>query len=392
MTPRRPAATIRRVERASGTLAAEVVARMDESLPWFRAMAPEQRSWVGLVAQTGIATFVEWLRRPEAGREITNSVFSAAPRELARAITLMQTVELVRLTVDVVETRVSGLAAPGEEALLRESVLRYSREIAFAAAEAYATAAEQRGTWDARLEALVVDALLRDDVDDALVSRAAALGWGSPSSVAVIVGSPPRGADQDLVLEGLHRAARHAGLDVLAGVHGDRLVAVLGGASEPLQAARRLLPEFGDGPVVLGPSVPDLATAGRSAKAALSGARAAAAWPAAPRPVAADFLLAERALAGDETARRALVEEIYIRLESVSSALLDTVSTYLDQGGSLEATARALFLHPNTVRYRLRKVAEVCGYTASEPRQAFTMRVALALGRMSDFGEPVKRL
>ena len=46
-------------------------------------------------------------------------------------------------------------------------MLRYSREIAFAAAEVYARAAEARGAWDARLEALVVDALLRGEADDA---------------------------------------------------------------------------------------------------------------------------------------------------------------------------------------------------------------------------------
>ena len=62
---------------------------------------------------------------------------------------------------------------------MREAVLRYSREIAFAAAEVYAQAAEARGAWDARLEALVVDALLRGEADDSLRSRAAALGWGA---------------------------------------------------------------------------------------------------------------------------------------------------------------------------------------------------------------------
>ena len=36
-----------------------------------------------------------------------------------------------------------------------------SREVAFATAHAYASYAESRGAWDARLEALVVDALVR---------------------------------------------------------------------------------------------------------------------------------------------------------------------------------------------------------------------------------------
>jgi DNA-binding PucR family transcriptional regulator len=62
------------------------------------------------------------------------------------------------------------------------------------------------------------------------------------------------------------------------------------------------------------------------------------------------------------------------------------VTTFLDSGGALEATARALFVHANTVRYRLRRVAEVCGQPPSEPRGAFTLRVALALGRLDTLG------
>ena len=55
-------ATLRRLERASGALATKSVARMDETLPWFRELPADQRSWVMLVAQAGIASFVEWLR------------------------------------------------------------------------------------------------------------------------------------------------------------------------------------------------------------------------------------------------------------------------------------------------------------------------------------------
>lgn len=40
-------------------------------------------------------------------------------------------------------------------------IVQYSREIAFGVAEVYARAAEAQGGWDARLEALVVDAVIR---------------------------------------------------------------------------------------------------------------------------------------------------------------------------------------------------------------------------------------
>jgi hypothetical protein len=379
------AETVHRLERASGALATQSVARMEDQLPWFHGLSPSQRSWITLVAQAGIASFVEWLRKP--GRlptptTVSAEVFGVAPRDLARAISLQQTVEMVRITIETVESQAGGLAAPGEEPALREALLRYSREIAFAAAQAYAEAAESRGAWDARLEAQVVDALLRDTDDETLPSQAAALGWASMTPVAVAIGSPPDAAPQ-LVLDAVQRAARHAGVGVLAGVHGDRLVVVLGGA-EPAPALHRLLPEFGAGPVVVGPAVPDLGTAGGSARAALAALRAVPAWPSAPRPVPAADLLPERVLCGDGEARRELVHAVYRPLRTAGHALLDTVTAYLEAGGSLEGTARALFVHPNTVRYRLRRVAEVCGYSPSSSRGLFTLQITLALGRLDE--------
>ena len=169
---------------------------------------------------------------------------------------------------------------------------------------------------------------------------------------------------------------------MLAGVPGERLVVVLGGVADALAGTRPLLPEFGPGPVVVGPTVADLGAAGASARAALAGIRAAAGWPGAPRPVLAADLLPERALAGDEEARRTLVDDVYRPLADAGSVLLDTVTAYAEGGGTLEGTARTLFVHPNTVRYRLRRVAEVCGRTPTDPRDLFTLQIALVLGRL----------
>lgn len=377
--------TVRRVERSSGRLATQALGAMEQRLPWFATMPARQRSWVGLVAQAGFASFVSWLRDAERGASVgsdVSEIFRAAPRELTRTITLRQTVDLVRVMVDVVESQVDALAAPGDELRLREAVLRFSREIAFAAAEVYARAAEARGSWDARLEALVVDALLRGESDDELRSRAAALGWTGAGPVCVVVGGRPTG-DSEAILDSLQRAARLDSLDVLAAVQDDLLVVVLGGASIPAVAVSRLLPEFGRGQVVIGPTVADLSSAARSAEAALAGRRASAAWPGAPRPVLATDLLPERAIDGDGEARRLLLEEIYIPLTRAGGALLETVGMYLETAGSIEGAARALFVHPNTVRYRLRRVTDVCGCLPANPRDAFTLRVALVLGRLT---------
>ncbi len=90
---------------------------------------------------------------------------------------------------------------------------------------------------------------------------------------------------------------------------------------------------FGDGPVVVGPAVPSLDEATESARAALAGFRAAPAWPAAPRPVAADDLLPERALAGDSEARRILRQEVYGALTRAGGELLETLDAFFACGG-----------------------------------------------------------
>src|SRR3954469_17050641 len=221
----RSATTRRRLEQAMPDLARAAAARMEEQLPWYRALSAEDRSWVGLVAQAGIGAFVAWFREPDAGLEITADVFGTAPRELTRSVTLRQTLDLVRTVVDVVEDQVDELAAPGDEQALREAVLRYSREVAFAAAEVYAQAAESRGAWDARLESLVVDAVLRGEADDALQSRAAALGWDAQTDVVVVAGESSPGAAAEVV-ESLRQHARRAEVDALGAVQGGRLVAV----------------------------------------------------------------------------------------------------------------------------------------------------------------------
>jgi DNA-binding PucR family transcriptional regulator len=394
-SPHRPqvnAETVRRIERASGALGTAAIAALDRRLPWFRNMSAENRSWLGLVAQAGIAAFVDWIRHPERNRPAVTEVFGTAPRELARAVSLQHAVEMVRVIIEAVEAQVDELAAPGNEAELREAVLTYAREIAFSAAQVYARTAEARGAWDARLEALVVDSLVRGESEDSLHSWASALNWSS-SPVTVIVGTigdedgdgehkgAPSGAEP--LIEELRTQARRARLDLLAGVQGNQLILVVGGADDPIAAAERFAGRFGPGPVIAGPMVRDLRSASVSARAALAAMRASPAWPDAPRPAGADDLLPERALDGDPDARAALITDVYEPLLSGGHALLDTLTTYLEQGSSLEATARLLFVHPNTVRYRLRRVAELTDYTPSAGRDGFTLWVAIALGRLA---------
>ena len=381
--PRIAPETVRRIEQAAGRLATLSVARMDDQLAWFRELPSDQRSWVTLVAHAGIQSYVDWLRTGDDVLRLTGGVFAAAPQAMARSVSLQQTVELVRQTIAVAEEQMPLLAGD-DDAAVREELLRFSREIAFAAARVYASAAEDRGSWDERLEALVIDHLVSGSViGDPLPSQLAALGWGDSGAIAAVVGPAPD-EHPDLVLAAVRALAERLRLKLMAGMHAERLVIIAGGVRDPLDVASRLLPVFGAGPVVAGPLAADVTEAAAVTQAALSGLRAVPAWPGAPRPVQADALLPERAVAGDETARMLLVEDVYRPLAEAGDVLLETVAVFLDAGGALEATARALFVHANTVRYRLRRAAEVCGQAPTDARGALTLRLALMLGRLEN--------
>ena len=354
-----------------------------DDLPWFSALAPAQRADVGLVVQAGISAFTSWLKDRDAAPSPAPDVFGAAPRELARAVNLKQTVQLIRVVVDVLDEHVPDLAEEGEQQALREAVLWYSREIAFAAAEVYAAAAEARGAWDARLEAGVVEALVRGQVGDLTLSRAGSLGWGRPAWTTALAAAMPAGPVESR-LEALRGHGRHSGLFVLTGETGTALLAVVGGKGKPETAVRQITAALPPGPVVVGPVVDDLASASLSVREALAGLAAVAAWPAAPRPVQASALLAERAVLGDESARVRLLEEVYGPLASSGGDLLETCAAFLEEGGSLEATARNLYVHANTVRYRLRKVSDLVGLDLTAPRDAQLMRVAFVIGRTQE--------
>jgi DNA-binding PucR family transcriptional regulator len=377
------ASTLRRLALATGGLATASVAEMELRYPWFRRLPADQRAGILLVTQTSVANFVEWLTDPQHSMKLSAGPFRTAPRDLSRWVSLRQTVDLVRIATSVFEQQLPELAGDdAERALLTEASLRYSREVAFAAASAYAGAAEARGAWDARLEALVVDGIMRGDGEESLLSRAAALGLEPAAPATVLVGNPPPEGDPEL-LSDIRGIAVRTGRGVLVGVQGSRLVLVVSGRPELPDDPDWMIGAFGAGPVVVGPTVPSLAEAHRSAADALSALRAVPAWPSAPRPVPAAELLPERALAGDPEAERLLVDQVMRPLTAASGGLVETLDAYFDASGVLEACARRLFVHPNTVRYRLRRIAEITGRVPGDPRDGLVLRVGLAVGRLA---------
>ena len=242
------------------------------------------------------------------------AVFGAAPRSMTGVITLGQTVDLVRLGIEVVESHVDEVVdpadAPGRPCrrppLRPRGRLRHRRGLRPGRRGARRLGRPARGA-RRRLRAP-----RRGRRGRRLAGQRARLGPPRRRH-----GRPRAGARRRASRTSSTRyaaSARGAGMDALCATQGDRLVVILGGVTDADKAAHAVVRFFGDGPVVVGPRADDLASAHVSARAALSGLRAAVGWPDAPRPVASDDLLPERVLAGDGHARRHLVEAVFVPL------------------------------------------------------------------------------
>lgn len=373
----------------AGELATATLIRLDETLPWYRHMPPARRAAVGGVAQAGITSFINWYENPQAQPWVAADVFGNAPRELLRSISLQETLQLIQVVVEMVEE-----AVVRDHPDLQPAILKYSRDMAFSAADVYAKAAEARGLWDARLEALVVDSIISGERSQEISSRVAALGWQADGQVAVLLGGTPVSEDSDAV----RKIARKLGADVLIGIQGRRQVIVIGlieanaEASDKIHAvAIGLESYFASGPLVLGPTVLSVSDASRSANAALSAYAVAGTASRMHRPTRADSLLSERALAGDPVAKQTILENFYIPLADSQTDLMPTLRAYLELGRSLEATSKELFVHANTVRYRLKKIEEIIEVDPTEPGTAFLLQIAIVLGSINDSESGLRR-
>jgi len=380
------AGIVKRLAGHTGAITTAVVRAIDQNFPWYGELGADERSWISMIANAGVENFAGWFD-DETNRDVDPAaIFNVAPRSMTRKLSLRQTVDLVRTSISIMEEQIEALMPKADRLPLQTALLYYSRQAAFAAAEVYARAAESRGAWDEHVESRIVDALVRETADEALLSRASTLGWPASVPVTVIVGDKPAVGDP---VDAIHKEAERHGHAALAALQGERLVAVVSSSGlvddeSAVRVADDLKVCFGAGPVVVGPVVANLAQAHLSVVEAVSGVAAAPGWPEGPHVIAAGDLLPERVLAGNSQARRTLVDDVFTPLSDAGSDLLDTCVGFLDHSGSIEATARDLFVHPNTVRYRIKRIHEVTGYSPVIARDAYALRLAITLGRLGD--------
>ena len=272
-----------------------------------------------------------------------------------------------------------GLPAPTLFAL-GEAIFAYIDELSAESVEGFAqeqlTVAGERQRLRRRLATLLLAGV---DADAEPTARALAerAGWRIPEDVAMLVATAPAPApapDGDGEDDGAgataqaDRLAARLGPDVLPAVEGGRMLLVVPDPDAPGRAAQ-LTAGLRGRPAVLGPRVA-WTDAARSARRAL----AALALDAAGSPARADQALVEIVLAADAEAAADLAAQRLAPLDTLTPAsaerLAATLRAWLDQQGRIEATAAALAVHPQTVRYRLGQLRDLFGDALADPDAA----------------------
>ncbi|MBN2500655.1 MAG: helix-turn-helix domain-containing protein [Anaerolineales bacterium] len=66
----------------------------------------------------------------------------------------------------------------------------------------------------------------------------------------------------------------------------------------------------------------------------------------------------------------------------VNSQFIETLEAYFEHKGNLSQTADALYIHRNTLSYRLERIADISGLNLNNPDIAFAVQLALRIHRM----------
>ena len=338
----------------------------------------------GVAIRTGVSEalrqFVELIRDPAAGRESGRDVYVGLGRaEFREGRTLDSLQSAYRVGARVAWRRVSAAARrakvdPEQLGLLAEAIFAYIDELSADSVEGYAQAQrEQEGERQRRRRELLA-LLLRDPAapDTEVRPAAQAAGWRLPRTAA-----PLAVPESDLA-----RVGRRLSADALvASVGGIGCALVSAPGRAELERATRGLT------AALGPAVPrsELAGAWSLASAALHAAEAGAIEPQGlilAEDHLPELLLFETGDLAERLAKRRLAP-----LEELTPArrarMEETALAFVQHGGNAAAMARALHLHPQTLRYRLGRLRELFGDSLADPDARFELELALRSARLA---------
>ncbi|MDX6721262.1 MAG: hypothetical protein QOJ63_3516 [Solirubrobacteraceae bacterium] len=267
-----------------------------------------------------------------------------------------------------------------------EAIFAYIDEISGESIEGYAAEQSASAGEDQQRRAQLVRLLISDPpaTPDTLQAAAERASWTPPARVAALI---VQGVAAERLASRLGPGTLAAAIDPVEGALDAEGVArprhVLAFVPDPDGPGRRAMmaKAIGSRRAALGPAVA-LEASARSADRARrmlelrdAGALPAAGLIVAEEHAAALLLHADARLAGElASSRLAPLEALR---PAARERLTATLREWLDHQGRIDDTARALEVHPQTVRYRLAQLRETFGATLDEPQARFELGLAL---------------
>jgi PucR C-terminal helix-turn-helix domain len=326
--------------------------------------------------------FVELIRSPSGARGPGREVYVAlGSGELRQGRTMDALQSAYRVGARVAWRRLAAAATragvePDVLSLLAESIFAYIETLSADSVEGYAEARARLEGEQRRRRHELVAALVREPPADEADLRAAAeaVAWRMPRTAAALACDEEQ---LDRVATRLPPDALAAGLD---GV-GCAIVPDPDGPGRRGQIEQAVRSAGTGAPVVLGPTsaTGSLAASWSLARATLRAVGAGAIET--PGLVRADDVLTKLLLFENA----GLMERIATRRLSPLAALTpkarrrmeETALAYMQQRGNAAAMARALGVHPQTARYRLRGLRELLGDAIDDPDARIEIELAL---------------
>ncbi|WP_082588469.1 CdaR family transcriptional regulator [Terrabacter sp. Root181] len=261
---------------------------------------------------------------------------------------------------------------------LGESLFAYIDELSAASAQGYAQEQSERAGEQLRLRGELLEMILRGDSSDGGVARlAAAVGWTLPEVVVVALVPFPH-------VDGLRGAL---GPDGLVAERGTDVVVVFPFVSR--KPRRRDLERALRGRrAIVGPARPWQQASESLHLATSAGAHGVAPGPDRPHgdaaPVWVEDHLAElvvlaEPLATDDLARTRLAPLDSLR-PAVRERLTETLLSWLRHQGQRAPIAAELFVHQQTVGYRVAQLKELFGEALDDPEVRFELELVLRAG------------
>jgi hypothetical protein len=286
---------------------------------------------------------------------------------------------------------------------LGEAIFVYIDELSAESAEGYAEEQSAAAGESQRRRRRLVRLLAQQPpaASESIRTAAQSAGWTLPRSLAALVVADPEAdaapAASDVapeppadgsVLPGEEiadaiatRLARRIGPGAVGGAVGGAACVLIPDPDAP-GARRRLTAALaGTDVAALGPSV-GWEQAGASARRASAAFRLATAGRLeSDGLVVAEEHLGALVLAADPDLAADLARARLAPLEAVAPGsrerLVETLRAWIDRPGQVQAVAAVLDVHPQTVRYRVRRLRELFGDALEDPEQRFELAIAL---------------